>query len=471
MIGRENEIKTLRAAYESDHSEFVAVYGRRRIGKTFLINEVFNYKFAFHTAGMENATRKVQLSAFREALKKQGHPQCPRLSSWIVAFSELETLLEKMPEGKKIVFLDELPWFDTPCSGFLNAFELFWNGWATSRKDILLIICGSATTWVVNEVLRSRGGLHNRVTRQIPLVPFTLKECEAYANYKNLGFDRRQIMECYMTLGGVAYYWSLLQEGQSAAQNIDRLFFGTADEMRNEFSRLFSSLFKSSARHVEIVKALGGKKSGMSREDIIRSLKLKSGGEVSRCLDELVQCGFLVCSRAMAKKKKDALYLLVDPYTLFYFQFVAPWRGNDKRHWSLNYNAPRVNTWRGLAFERVCIMHSEQIKRALGIQGVEADTYSWQWRSTSPDEKGVQIDMLIDRADGIVDLCEVKYSDEPYSLDKDECECILHRAEVFRRESGVNKAVHTVVVAANGVAKSKYLGNIQNVVDGAALFV
>ena len=208
----------------------------------------------------------------------------------------------------------------------------------------------------------------------------------------------------------------------------------------------------------------------MSREDIIRSLKLKSGGEVSRCLDELVQCGFLVCSRAMAKKKKDALYLLVDPYTLFYFQFVAPWRGNDNRHWSLNYNAPRVNTWRGLAFERVCIMHSDQIKRALGIQGVEADTYSWQWRSDSPDEKGVQIDMLIDRADGIVDLCEMKYSNEPYPLDKNECEGILHRAEVFRRESGVRKAVHTVIIAANGVARSKYFGNIQNVVDGTALF-
>ena len=412
----------------------------------------------------------MQLSAFRDALKRQGHSSCPRLTSWISAFSELENMLEKMPAGKKVVFLDELPWFDTQCSGFLNAFELFWNGWATSRRDILLIICGSATTWVINEVLRSRGGLHNRVTRQIPLVPFTLKECVAYANYKNLGFDRRQIMECYMILGGVAYYWSLLQEGQSAAQNIDRLFFGAADEMRNEFSRLFSSLFKSSARHVEIVKTLGGKKSGMSREEIIRSLKVKSGGEISRCLDELVQCGFLACSRAMAKKKKDAMYQLVDPYTLFYFQFVAPWRGNDKRHWSLNYHAPRVNTWRGLAFERVCIMHAEQIKRALGIQGVEADTYSWQWRSADPDEKGVQIDMLIDRADGIVDLCEMKYSDEPYSLDKAEYENIRHRAEVFRRESGVRKAVHIVIVAANGVAKGKYLGNIQNVIDGVELF-
>ena len=215
MIGRTEEIRAIRKAYDSDHSEFVAVYGRRRVGKTFLINEIFNYRFAFHTAGIEGGSRSMQLSAFREALKKQGHPGCPRLTSWIVAFSELENMLEKMPSGKKVVFLDELPWFDSPCSGFLKAFELFWNAWATSRKDILLVICGSATTWIVNEIIQSRGGLHNRVTRQIPLAPFTLKECEEFARYKNLGFDRRQIMECYMAFGGVAYYWSLLQEGQS----------------------------------------------------------------------------------------------------------------------------------------------------------------------------------------------------------------------------------------------------------------
>ena len=470
MIGRSEEIKAIRKAYDSDHSEFVAVYGRRRVGKTFLINEIFNYHFAFHTAGIESGSRSMQLSAFREALKRHGHSKCPRLTSWISAFAELENLIEAMPAGRKVVFLDELPWFDTPCSGFLKAFELFWNGWATSRKDILLVICGSATTWIVNEILRARGGLHNRVTRQIPLAPFTLKECEEFANYKHLGFDRRQILECYMAFGGVAYYWSLLQEGQSAAQNIDRLFFGTADEMRNEFDRLFASLFKSPTRHLEVVKLLGLKKNTMTRDEIVAALREKSSGDISKCLEELSQCGFLHVCRLIGRKKKGALYQLIDPYSLFYLKFVKPWHGNDERHWSLNYHAARTNSWRGQAFERICLMHSRQIKKAIGIQGVEADVYSWRWTPSSCADIGVQIDMLIDRADGIVNLCEIKYSDEKYLLDKTEDAKIRHRADVFRRESGVKKAVQPVLIAANGVAPSKYLGNILFTVDGDALF-
>ena len=470
MIGRTEEIKIIRAAYESNHSEFVAVYGRRRVGKTFLVNEVFNYQFAFHAAGIEDGSRKMQLAAFREALKRQGHPKCPRLSSWISAFAELETMLEGLSTGRKVVFLDELPWFDTPCSGFLKAFEHFWNEWATSRKDILLVICGSATTWIVNKILRSRGGLHNRVTRQIPLAPFTLKECEAFAEYKNLGFDRRQVMECYMTFGGVAYYWSILQEGQSAAQNIDRLFFGVADEMRNEFARLFSSLFKSSTRHVEIVRLLGRRKAGMTRDEIIESTGEKSSGDVSQCLEELVQCGFLVNTHPIRRKKKGSVYRLVDPYVLFYFRFVETWRGNDKMHWTHNYHAPAVNSWRGEAFERVCLLHADQIKKAIGIQGIESNVFSWRWRSPDAGERGVQVDMLIDRADGIVDLCEIKYCEDRYLLDKEEDEKIRHRAEVFRRESGVRKAVQTILIVSHGVANSKYLGNIQVVVDGVSLF-
>lgn len=470
MIGRTEEIKIIRAAYESNHSEFVAVYGRRRVGKTFLVNEVFNYRFAFHAAGIEDGSRKMQLAAFRESLKRQGYPKCPRLTSWISAFAELATMLEGLPTGRKVVFLDELPWFDTPCSGFLKAFEHFWNEWATSRKDVLLVICGSAPTWIVNKILRSRGGLHNRVTRQIPLAPFTLKECEAFAEYKNLGFDRRQVMECYMTFGGVAYYWSILQEGQSAAQNIDRLFFGVADEMRNEFARLFSSLFKSSTRHVEIVRLLGRRKAGMTRDEIIESTGEKSSGDVSQCLEELVQCGFLVNTHPIRRKKKGSVYRLVDPYVLFYFRFVETWRGNDKMHWTHNYHAPAVNSWRGEAFERVCLLHADQIKKAIGIQGIESNVFSWRWRSPDAGERGVQVDMLIDRADGIVDLCEIKYCEDRYLLDKEEDEKIRHRAEVFRRESGVRKAVQTILIVSHGVANSKYLGNIQVVVDGVSLF-
>ena len=229
MIGRDKEIQALRSAMDSDKSEFVALYGRRRVGKTFLVSEFFNGKFAFHHAGLEGASRRETLASFREALRRQGRPSCPRLTSWICAFSELESLLEGLPAGRKVVFLDELPWYDTPKSGFLCAFESFWNGWASLRKDILLVICGSATTWIVDKVIRNRGGLHNRVTRQLLITPFTLRECEEYARYKHLDFDRKQIAECYMAFGGVAYYWSLLQAGYSAAQNFDRLFFGHGD--------------------------------------------------------------------------------------------------------------------------------------------------------------------------------------------------------------------------------------------------
>ena len=470
MIGRIEEIKALRAAYNSEHSEFVAVYGRRRIGKTFLVNEVFNYSFAFHASGAEGASRRMQLSAFREALIRQGHAECPRLASWVEAFSQLEAFLGGMPSGKKVVFLDELPWFDTPCSGFLKAFELFWNGWATSRKDILLVICGSATTWIVNKILSSRGGLHNRVTRQIRLSPFTLGECEAYADYLHLDFDRSQILECYMVFGGVAYYWSLLQEGQSAAQNIDRLFFGADGLMRNEFKRLFSSLFKMDARYVEIVRMLGRRQSGMSRSEIISAIEGTSGGDVSTCLSELVECGFLLESRPIGRKKKGTTYQLIDPYVLFFFSFVEPWKGNDHRHWTLNYHSPATNSWRGHAFERVCLLHPGQLRCALGIEGIEADFYSWRWKSDNPDEKGVQIDLLIDRADRIVDLCEIKYSEAPYQLDREEYENICRRIEVFRRESGIRKAIQTVLIAANGVAPGKYRGHIQREVTGNDLF-
>ena len=356
MIGRDKEIQALRSAMDSDKSEFVALYGRRRVGKTFLVSEFFNGKFAFHHAGLEGASRRETLASFREALRRQGRPSCPRLTSWICAFSELESLLEGLPAGRKVVFLDELPWYDTPKSGFLCAFESFWNGWASLRKDILLVICGSATTWIVDKVIRNRGGLHNRVTRQLLITPFTLRECEEYARYKHLDFDRKQIAECYMAFGGVAYYWSLLQAGYSAAQNFDRLFFGQADEMRHEYERLFASLFKCPTRHMEIVEMLGQRKVGMTREEIVGLLPEGSGGEVTHCLEELCDCGFLRRYSMPGTIKRGAIYQLIDNYVLFYFQFLRNRKGTDDRFWSLSYSSGAVNAWRGLAFERLCVL-------------------------------------------------------------------------------------------------------------------
>ena len=468
MVGRAFERKELLRALESPQSEFVALYGRRRVGKTFLVDEFFNGRFAFRATGMEGGAKREQLELFREELKRQGLPKCPRLTSWIAAFSRLSDLLAASPEKKKVVFLDELPWFDTPCSGFLCAFESFWNSWAAPRKDILLVVCGSATTWMLKKMLRARGGLHNRVTVQLPIAPFTLNECEAYAASKNLPFDRMEIAECYMAMGGVAYYWSLLREGESMAQNFDRLFFGESAVMRDEFGRLFSSLFKMERRHVEIVRALGKRQSGMTRDEVLSSIGEKSSGDVSDCLAELVDCGFLRRYSQPAKMKRDAVYLLIDNYTLFYFQFLDGWKGNDPQFWSHNFLSPRMNAWRGTSFERVCFWHIPQIKAALGISGIGADVYSW--RGADPDGSMAQIDMLIDRADNTVSVCEMKYAHDGFEMTLKEADGIRRRVALFASATKTRKSMQVVLVSTFGMKRSKHSGVVQREVTLDDLF-
>ncbi len=468
MIGRTAEQKELLRALRSEQSEFVALYGRRRVGKTYLVNEFFNGQFAFRATGIEEGTKREQLDLFREELKRHGLVKCPRLTSWIMAFSRLADLLSTSVGSKKVVFLDELPWFDTPCAGFLRAFEAFWNGWASARRDILLVVCGSATTWMLKKMLRARGGLHNRVTVQMQIAPFTLKECADYAAFKNLSFDRGQIAECYMALGGVAYYWSLLREGESVAQNFDRLFFGESSVMRDEFKRLFSSLFRMERRHVEIVRALGGKKAGMTREEILSALGEESNGDVSDCLAELVECGFLRRYNQPARVKRGAVYQLVDNYALFYFQFLDAWKGNDPQFWTHHYMSPKLNAWRGVSFERICFWHIPQIKSALGISGVGADVYSW--RGKDPDGHGAQIDMLIDRDDNTVSICEMKYSQDEYELTEQESEKIRRRGVLFARTTKSRKSIQNVLVSNYGMRHSKYSSVIHREVTLADLF-
>lgn len=470
MIGRREEIRELRRRLDSNQPEFVAVYGRRRIGKTFLINEVFGSRFAFHHAGMEKGDKRMQLESFREALVRQGLVKCPVLKSWIKAFSALEDLLDSLPEGRKIVFLDELPWYDTPKSGFLPAFESFWNAWACLRKDIMLIVCGSATSWIIRKVLKSRGGLYNRVTKQIPLQPFTLKECEEYAAYKHLGYDRQQILDCYMALGGVAYYWSLLEEGKSSAQNFDSLFFGPMSAMRDEYANVFRSLFKNPTRHFEVIGLFGGSSRGLTREEIVAGLGETSSGDISECLEELTDCGFLRRFGALGTLKKGATYQLVDNYTLFYCHFLRARAGNDGRFWTISQNKPRVNAWKGLAFERVCMQHVEQIKRALGISGILADVYSWHCPSLKPGEPGAQIDMLIDRDDRMINLCEIKYSSEEYELKEDERKKLSHRIELFREVTGTKKGLNLTMITTCGVKRNRHSGIVQSQVTLDDLF-
>lgn len=452
LIGREKEKQILQNALHEEYSQFIAVYGRRRVGKTFLIRESYNYQFAFQFTGAANLPARKQLARFRNALKAHGLKDVPLLTNWIDAFFELERYIDSLPEGKKVIFLDELPWMDAPRSSFLSELEAFWNGWASARKDIVFVVCGSATAWMVKKILKNKGGLHNRLSHRIALQPFNLGLCEQMAEDQHLALSRMQVLETYMVFGGVPYYWSLLQPGHSIAQEIDRLIYSQEGDMHDEFQMLYASLFANPQPYLDIIETLAKRKCGTSRDDLVTALNLKSSSTVTDLLEDLEWCGFIRKYNALGKKTKDALYQLIDPFTLFYFEFV---KGNQgmANYWQAIHGMPKYNTWCGLAFERVCFAHVEQIKQKLGISGVLTGVYSW--RCQPNEEKGyggAQIDMLIDRNDGIIDLCEMKYSDAEYSISSQYAQEMARKRAVFQQVSKTKKAVHLVLVTTQGIA-------------------
>lgn len=469
IIGRKEEQQILHSAAQSENSEFVAVYGRRRVGKTYLIRETFGYKFTFQHTGLAKGNTKEQLFSFAISLRDAGYDDCPIPQSWLEAFSLLSTYLKNSADEKKIVFLDELPWMDTPRSNFISAFEHFWNGWASARKDIVLIICGSATSWIINKVINDHGGLHNRVTKQIALQPFTLKECEMFAKSKGLEMSRYQLAECYMVLGGIPYYWSLLEKGLSLAQNIDKIIFAKNGKLSNEFNQLYASLFKSPEQYIDIVTALGKKKVGMTREEIIAATDKYSNGALSKVLDELEYCGFIRKYNGFDKKSKQAIYQLIDNYTLFHFKFIQQNENNDEHFWSASIDSAMHRAWSGLAFERLCMAHTQQIKDALGISGVLSNVYSWR-KEADETSDGAQIDLLIDRKDQVINLCEMKYSLSEYAIDAEYEQKLRNKKSAFINATNTRKAVHLTMVTTFGIKANAHSGIVQNEITLEDLF-
>ena len=463
IIGRKKELHEIREAYKSEYSQFIAVYGRRRVGKTFLVREAFDYSFSFQHTGVANLNMKGQLEAFRMSLMEQGHKDCPVLKSWLEAFNELKVIVKSSKKRKKVLFIDEISWIDTPKSGFLAALENFWNGWCSARKDVLLIICASATSWIINKVIKNRGGLHNRVSVRISLAPFTLKECEEYVASKNFRLSRYQILLLYMVMGGPAYYWSLLDKSKSAAQNIDSLFFAENGKLRNEYSSLYESLFKHPEPYIKIVSVLGKKATGMTRKELVDKYKLDGSGALTKCLEELEECGFIRKYNAFEKKSKGAVYQLIDNYTLFYFKFIKEADG-DEAFWTNSLNTPLQNTWCGYAFERVCLQHIAQIKQALGIGSVSTKQCAWSADGglLQEGERGAQIDLLIDRKDDTINICEMKWASAPFVISSDYDMELRNKVSTFIRQTQSRKAVHTTMITTFGVKKNMYIDDYQS---------
>lgn len=470
IIGRNKAKDTLSVSLSSKRPEFIVVFGRRRVGKTFLIREFFNHQFSFYATGMTAQKTSGQLKAFHESLIEYGSIEKTAPKDWFEAFARLRELLSSPDayrdpvSGRLVVFLDEMPWMDTPRSDFRSALEYFWNKWGSAQEDFALIVCGSATSWIINNLLKDRKGFHNRITRRILLSPFTLKECEELFDNNGIVMTRQQIMECYMVFGGIPFYLNLLDSRLSLSQNIEELCFKPYGELHDEYRELFYSLFKKPEKHLAIIKALSATKGGKTRSMLASVKEIGGGAALTKDLDELEQCGFIRRYSDYKTVKNGACYQLTDPFVLFYLRFMEK---PDNMTWMEYIHSPGYNAWRGHAFEILCINHIPQLKKALGIAGVETREYSW--KSKRP-EGGAQIDLLIDRKDGIIHLCEMKYTDNTYETDKAEYEKLLNRMSVFQKETMVKKAVHITIISANGVKRNKYYSVYQSEIDGDSLF-
>ncbi|SHI68084.1 AAA family ATPase [Pseudobutyrivibrio xylanivorans] len=470
IIGREKEINVFHKAMSDDKPHFIAVYGRRRIGKTFLIREAFNYRFTFQHAGLSKGTLGDQIFAFQASIKDAGGKPNEKCKNWLEAFEDLKDLIRASQEKKKIIFIDELSWMDTQNSDLLVALEHFWNGWASARNDIILIVCASATSWMLSNIIHNKGGLYHRLTEEISLPSFSLSECELFIKEKGLALTRNQILQYYMIFGGVPFYWTFLEKGLSLSQNIDNILFAENAPLRDEFEYLYASIFRHPEMYIKIVEALGKKKVGMTREEIIKAAKLRNSGELTKKLEELESCGFIRKYYAFGMKKKNAVYQLIDNFTLFYYQFMEL-EPTDEHFWSHQINTPSINTWLGLAFERVCLEHINQIKQKLGISGVKTDINSWY---TKEDKElginGSQIDLLIVRNDQVINLCEMKYSNTEYTIIEKDDKSIKNKISDLVIGTKTKFAIYPTIITTYGLVNNSYAGEIQSVVTMDDMF-
>lgn len=452
LIGRNEEAQTLRTALASKQPEMLAVIGRRRVGKTFLVKHTYGSHIDFELTGLQHAGKAEQLQNFIFAFRNH-FPDFPieeRPRSWLEAFHLLSRALEDLnKQDKLVVFLDELPWLGTRRSGFITGLGWFWNSWAVNQS-IILVICGSAASWMIDKVINDKGGLHNRVTKLLSISPFTLAETEAFLRSRNVELGRYQITQIYLAMGGIPMYLNQIKPGLSAVQNIQAICFERNGYLRNEFDRLYASLFDNAEKHIEVIRALSSKRMGMTRQEIIDKTKLSNGGMLSSILSELSQSGFINLYNGYGKKSREGLYRLTDPYSLFYLTFLEGLGANSKTDFTKLSDLPNYRAWSGYAFENICLNHIDEIRKALGISGIFTSVSSFV---AKPDGKlpGAQIDLVIDRGDHSINICEIKYSNSEYEVSKSDLRNFENKKRVFRHHTKTRKHLFISLITTFGV--------------------
>ena len=476
LIGRENEVKTLNDLYRSGSAELVALYGRRRVGKTFLVDEAFTNRITFRHAGLSpidttydkegrrKSRMKDQLRHFHRSLEMQGMEKGKAPESWLEAFYLLEDLLAEKAdgEGRLLVFLDEIQWLDTPKSGFMTGLEAFWNGWACHRNDIMLIVCGSSSSWVLDKVVNNHGGLYGRVTYQIRLAPFSLRECEQYLESNGVAMSRYDVAQTYMMFGGIPYYLRYLKREMSLAQNVDALLFADGAQLKGEFDRLFSSLFANPGVMRSIVVALGERNRGLTRQELIKRTGIADSGELSQFLKALETGSFIMRYTSFGSGKRQEFYKLTDPFCIFWLRFVEG-SADKPMNWVNVADSGAVNAWRGYAFENACWNHIGQIKASLGISGVSTSESLWSRRGDE-EERGAPIDLIIDRKDNVINMCEIKFTSDEFSVDKGYHFTLVRRKQMLQDLLPKKAIVHSTLITTYGLKRNEYSGDFVSVV-------
>lgn len=456
IIGRSSEQELLRQRVNSNSAELIALYGRRRVGKTYLVKQFFNNDFSFSFTGIYQGSKEEQLGEFLRQIERYSGEPHKKVRTWFDAFALLRNYLDSIPEGKSIVvFFDELPWMDTPKSSFLKAFEFFWNSWGASNPRLKFIVCGSATSWMRNNIISDKGGLYNRTTCNIYLPPFSLFEVEQLILSKGAVWNRYQIAEAYMILGGIPQYFSYLEKGMSLDQYVDYLFFKDNAILSKEYNFVFKSLFSNDSLYRGIIEALATKACGLTRMEIRNILGVSDNGAFTVALRDLSDCDFIRQYSSIGKRERGSLYQLTDLFSLFYLRYVKSYKGQDEHHWQNMLDSPSRAAWSGYAFEQLCLHHIRQIKNKLSIAGVQSDIYSWK-------DANAQIDLLIDRRDQVINLCEMKFSQSKYEITKKYDELLREKREYFRRKTKTRKALYLTFVSTYGINEGLYKANIQN---------
>lgn len=460
IIGRQKEIALFKKLLSSSKPEFLAIYGRRRVGKTFLVREYFQEQLTFDFSGAYQGKTETQIFNFYTQLQRynSSFQNLPTPKNWSEAFNILtDYLLEVTANSseKVVVFIDELPWLDQPNSGFIAAFEYFWNQHGSKIRNLLLITCGSAASWIIKKLINAKGGLYNRLTANLELKPFTLSETKEFFAYKNLQFTNYQIVQLYMVMGGIPFYLEAIPRGKSVTQVIDELCFVSGGLLSSEFNPLYHSLFKNAENHIQIISVLANRPYGLTRKNLELLTPDVNGGTLSRALENLINCGFVVTQQAFGKKKKETTYRVIDFYSIFYHKYIHNNTSTRQNVWQNLSQLKGYNQWQGYAFENIAISHLDQIHDAMGISGIYTESTSWRLRGDSEIE-GTQVDLIIDRSDGIINLCEVKFTSQEYLLTKDYTKKLRNRRALFANHTQTKKTIVTTLISSYPAIQNEY---------------